>query len=256
MCGDYGHFEATCHQIWRYYRPVEPSKMEMNEMIRRYCYNCAEEGHLGDNCIRPRPYYVQGGQPGVLVSAFGEGNVPEWAKTIPPPENKRKRREEPMIPQRRIHHQRDDPRRKDDEDDGWFERGGRDPPPPPPAQPPSLAKRIGGIKISNNIRKEAIANAAESRRAINLDRPPPLPNEPIPRGPPSFRRWPLDRSPGHDSYAPSSTGSVDSYRPRYAPRGKGDWEREGGWEEEQAEWRRRRDEERAERDSYRPTYRR
>ena len=244
MCGDYGHFDANCHQIWRYYRPVDPSKMKMKSLIRRYCYNCAEEGHLGDDCGYVRPYYILGGRPGVLVSAFGEGNVPEWAKTIP---EVTRRRREPMIPKRKTHERGDEYRRLEDEDDGWFARGERDPPPPP--SPPSLAKRIGGIKMPKNIRREAIANAAESRRPT-LDRPP-LPNEPIPRDPPPQNRDFRDRSPlrsdGRGSHVSSS--SVDSYRPRYPPRQDS---RKRDWEEEQGQWRRRRDEERAERDYYRP----
>ena len=80
MCGDHGHVAATCHQIWRYYRPVHPTKVQPVHGIERYCYNCAGAGHLGDDCTKPRPWHVQGGRVGVVVSAFGEGNVPEWAK--------------------------------------------------------------------------------------------------------------------------------------------------------------------------------
>lgn len=209
--------------------------MEMKAVIRRFCYNCAEEGHLGDDCTRVRPYYIQGGRPGVLVSAFGEGNVPEWAKTIPDV----KKRREPVIPKRKIH-ERDEYRSQEDEDDGWFERGERDPPLP-------LAKRIGGIKMPKNIRREAITNAAESR-GVNLDRPPPLPNEPVPRDAPVSRRERRDRSPARsDGRSPSSM--IDSYRPHY---GQDSRNRDMSWGEEQAHWRRRRDEERAERDTYRP----
>lgn len=61
MCGQYGHVAATCHQIWRYYKPILVSQMRVETDIERYCYNCGLRGHLGDDCNRPRPFHVQGG---------------------------------------------------------------------------------------------------------------------------------------------------------------------------------------------------
>ena len=187
---------------------------------------------------------------GTVVSAFGEGNVPEWAKRIPPVRNKENA---PLIPKRKIHQREERSGREGD--DVWFERGERDPSPRP-------TKKIGGIKIKD-LKRETIANSSESRR-FNTGKPPPpppLPNEPLPplpRGPPPrLRPDPRDRSPvrsdGRDSYGSSS---VYSYRSRYAPR-REVWQRDvPSWEVERDHWRRRRDEERSERDSYRPNYRR
>jgi len=118
MCGTYGHVATTCHQIWRYYMPVSPDeRMEISE-IGRFCYNCAAKGHLGDDCPRPRPFQVQGGRIGEVVSAFGEGNVPEWA---------RKRNTKKM-----------EYREEQEDEDNWFEQRQR--------EPQRLERRIGGIK--------------------------------------------------------------------------------------------------------------
>lgn len=220
--------------------------MVVREKIERWCYNCAGEGHLGDDCREGRPFYVEGGRVGTVVSAFGEGNVPEWAKRALQVQSRRK---EPMIPRRKTHEREE--RNEMEEDDGWFERGERDPPPRP-------TKNIGGIKLKNS-KREGSANVAESGRS-NIYRPPPpppLPIEPLPplpRGPPPrFRPDPRDRSPvqsdGRDSYI---SPSLDSYRPRYES-GQRDVP---SWEEERDHWRSRRDEERSERDSYRWNYRR
>ena len=151
MCGDYGHVAATCHQIWRYYRPVDPTKLQPVHDIERYCYNCAAMGHLGDDCIRPRPWNVQGGRVGIVVSAFGEGNVPEWAKLHdPPPQQKGGN------PPKRKAEQVEE---EEEEDDGWFGerlRGGIDREPPHRKGPPR--------RPEISLKREAIANSAESRR--------------------------------------------------------------------------------------------
>jgi len=114
MCGGSGHVATTCHQIWRYYMPVPPSEMKEVSEIERYCYNCAEKGHLGDECPRPRPFHVQGGRIGEVLSAFGEGNVPEWARK----KNTRK-----------IEYQ------EEEDEDNWFEQRQRE-----------RERRVGGIK--------------------------------------------------------------------------------------------------------------
>ena len=213
MCGNYGHVSATCHQIWRYYRSVEPDKMEMCRDIERYCYNCSAVGHLGDDCSRPRPFYVQGGKRGIVVSAFGEGNVPEWAEISKPNKTKRKNNSETIL--------------EDDDDEGWF--AGQ------PREPAKPTRKIGGIKLNNNtMRREAMANAAEARR--KKDR---LPNESLP--PPGRGHRSRDRSPERPGRNGSS--SVDSYRPNYRRnRPPRDDDREGrDWESKVGQWRRNRE---------------
>ena len=34
MCGDFGHVAATCHQIWRYYMPIERLKWKCVGILR------------------------------------------------------------------------------------------------------------------------------------------------------------------------------------------------------------------------------
>ena len=212
MCGDYGHVAATCHQIWRYYRPVQPDEMEMCGDIERYCYNCAVVGHLGDDCPRPRPFYIQAGRTGVVVSAFGEGNVPEWAKKAKQNNARRINKAQTIL--------------EEEDDDGWFTNQHREPPKP--------TRKIGGIKLNSNaMKREAMANVAEARR--NNDR---RPNE----LPPPTRRPPSrDRSPERPGRNGSS--SIDSYRPNYRRnRPPKDNSREGGdWESKVDQWRRNRE---------------
>jgi hypothetical protein len=210
MCGDFGHVAAACHQIWRYYTPVAPDKMEMCSDIKRYCYNCALPGHLGDDCPRPRPFYIQGGKKGIVVSAFGEGNVPEWAKKSEQNNTKRKNKSEIIL---------------ENDDDGWF--AGQ------PREPPKETRRIGGIKLNNNtMQREAMANAAEARR--NKDRR-------LNEHPPGRQRSSRDRSP--ERRGRNGSSSVDSYRPNYPQdRPLRDNDREGrDWESKVGQWRRNRE---------------
>ena len=206
--GTSGHVAAACHQIWRYYSPVELAKMEICRDIERYCYNCSVAGHLGDDCPRPRPFYVQGGNRGIVVSAFGEANVPDWAKKSKQNPAKRKNKSEVIL---------------EYDDDGWF--AGQ------PREPPKPTRKIGGIKLNNNtMQREAMANAAEARR--NKDR---RPNESL--RPPGRRPSSRDRSPERPGGNGSS--SVDSYRPNYRrnrlPR---DDDREGrDWDSKVGQWR-------------------
>jgi hypothetical protein len=111
MCGGYGHVSVTCHQIWRFYRPVDAPRFNKVANIERYCYNCASKGHLGDDCLRPRPLYVQGGRVGMVVSAFGEGNVPAW---VDPPSSQQKSKSSSKRKSRDLEEG------EEEEDDGWF----------------------------------------------------------------------------------------------------------------------------------------
>ena len=131
---------------------MDPTKIQLVHDIGRYCYNCAGAGHFGDDCGNPRPWYVQGGRIGVVVSAFGEGNVPEWAKVKDPPKqgkdgNRSKRKVEEV-------------EEVDEDDDGWFgerlQGMGRD------HEPPRRKGRSNRPEAS--LQREAIANAAESKR--------------------------------------------------------------------------------------------
>jgi hypothetical protein len=188
---------------------VDPTKLQPVHDIERYCYNCAAKGHLGDDCPRPRPWSVQGGRVGVVVSAFGEGNVPEWAKLRDPP-----KRNDGNPPKRKAEQVEEE----EDEDDGWFNerlRGGIDREPhrkAPPKRPEISLKR------------EAIANSAESRRS----RLPPQSHSqsyiPPPRGP--ARPW--------STVGYSYQGD---YRSRYRARND-----ERDWDSRADHWRRQRNE--------------
>lgn len=193
MCGDYGHLAATCHQIWRYYRPVTADQIEMKVDFERYCYNCAARGHLGDDCPRPRPYHIQGGKICAVVSAFGEGNVPEWA-----------RQAKPVMPKPGANRP---PPPSEDEDDGWF--GDRSRP------ERKQERRVGGIKLSKQEERGFGTNSAQTRRSNQ--RPPSGDEHPprmYPPRPPPRVRSPLRPGSG-DSYA---SNSIDSYRPHYDDR--------------------------------------
>ena len=128
----------TCHQIWRYYKPVDPARMEMVSEIDRCCYNCAERGHLGDDCNKPRPFHVQGGRIGTVISAFGEGNVPEWAKVSKsalPPRKAERTKSSVKSGKRRGNNM--------DQDD-WFANNSRN---TQRDSPPKPVRKIGGIKM-------------------------------------------------------------------------------------------------------------
>lgn len=211
MCGDPGHIAATCHQIWRYYKPVDPSKFQMTPTIERYCYNCASAGHLGDDCTRPRPLYVRGGRIGYIVSAFGEGNVPEWVECSnptllnPKPTRKEKRKAKQL-----------EEKEKKDDNDGWFGDQQREAPRP--------ARKIGGIKLNKPVGRKDSANAAESRRTGTHNGFIPS-EEPFPRNGSrrleSRIRSPLRQGPHKatpvDSYRPAdSYHPARSYRPHYS----------------------------------------
>ncbi|WWC89346.1 uncharacterized protein L201_004268 [Kwoniella dendrophila CBS 6074] len=70
-CGSRDHTENTCHTIWRVYAYVSPNSRKeiMEEKVTsegwekeaiggrssdEWCYNCAKEGHLGDDCQKRR----------------------------------------------------------------------------------------------------------------------------------------------------------------------------------------------------------
>jgi len=145
----------TCHQIWRYYKPVDPAKMVMLSDIERWCYNCAEKGHLGDDCKKPRPLYVQGGRIGVVISAFGEGNVPEWAK-LSEAQLPRKRERSKSPSKKKPKKKRKEEKRRNDDSDDWFANRSRDPPKP--------RREIGGIKL-NSTSNQTSNNATGSRQS-------------------------------------------------------------------------------------------
>lgn len=148
----------TCHQIWRYYKPVDPARMEMVSEIERWCYNCAERGHLGDNCNKPRPFHVQGGRIGGVVSAFGEGNVPEWAKVskseLPPRKAERTKRSVKSGKTKEDNVDQDD----------WFANNSRNTQREPPPKP---VRKIGGIKMKP-ITREGSVTSTGSRQGNGL----------------------------------------------------------------------------------------
>ena len=144
--------------------------------------------------MRPRPFYVDGGRRGVIVSAFGEMNVPEWVKRSKQTLKRKNNMEE------------------EEENYGWFEDPRRESPKP--------TRRIGGIKLGER-REEASEDPVKARS--NKDRlPPSRPNEPtFPRG----RRHPVSNgSSSVDSYRPQ-------YRRNRPPRdddpGGRDWDAKG-----------------------------
>ncbi|ORY34092.1 hypothetical protein BCR39DRAFT_518431 [Naematelia encephala] len=71
LCGDSGHLTGNCPTVWRTYIYHSTSHLESHRATRltytnwhreaagghpseRWCYNCAHEGHLGDDCPRRR----------------------------------------------------------------------------------------------------------------------------------------------------------------------------------------------------------
>jgi len=190
---------------------VNPTKLLPVHDIERYCYNCAAMGHLGDDCTRPRPWYVQGGRTGVVGSAFGEGNVPEWAK-LPNPPNQRRgknaKRKEKLVEE------------EEEEDDGWFDDRlrGIDREPSHRKGPPK--------RLEISLKREAISNAAESRRS----NPPPQSYSQSYRPPPRGTARP--RSP-----------PGNSYRPHYGSRDRTRNDRRD-WGSRIDQWKRQRDQDR------------
>ncbi|XP_024145089.1 zinc finger CCHC domain-containing protein 7 [Oryzias melastigma] len=59
-CGMKGHFSDGCPEIWRQYHhttknaPPVPKQAEDKGQSSAYCYNCAEKGHYGHACTKPR----------------------------------------------------------------------------------------------------------------------------------------------------------------------------------------------------------
>jgi hypothetical protein len=191
----------------------------MAATIERYCYNCASAGHLGDDCTRPRPLYVRGGRIGLVVSAFGEGNVPEWVerpnRALPNQKATRKLKRKAKQLEEENETKDDDggDDDDDDDDDGWF--GDQ------PREAPKPARKIGGIKLGDPKRRKAV-NPAEPGWTGTRDRFIPS-EDPFPRNASrklqSRIRSPVrqgaHRAPPVDSYRPINR-SVDSYRPRHS----------------------------------------
>jgi hypothetical protein len=141
MCHKPGHVRGTCHLIWRYYKPIfDPLSGVELKRLKRWCYNCAERGHLGDECRRPRPFHVQGGRIAAVVSAFGEENVPQWAR----------------LPERK-------PVRREEEREEAFPERMQDRPPPRKIGGINLARRTGG-SLQSRIREHS------SPRGRGIDR--------------------------------------------------------------------------------------
>jgi len=190
---------------------MHPGELQPVDDIERYCYNCAGAGHLGDDCTKPRPWYVQGGKIGVVVSAFGEGNVPDWAKlgNSPP-----KRSKSGKSAKRKANVVEEE--EPEEDDDGWFGERLRENNRERERQkgPPKHPQR--------SLQREAIANAAESRRKS----PPQSYVQSYRPQPPDLAR---DRSP-----------LVDSYRPDYRSRDRAQ-KNERDWDARANHWRRERD---------------
>ena len=157
MCGGWGHVSAVCHQIWRYYRPADPDSAKQESELQRWCYNCGVRGHLGDDCRKPRPLHVQGGRVGGMVSAFGEANVPEWAKLSTTRQPQQSKKREMKV-------------EEDQDDEDWFRNREKhiDKSGPPPAS------KIGSVKLNSsdqrsNLRppREVLADAGEVRNSAN-----------------------------------------------------------------------------------------
>uniref|UniRef100_A0A060T7Z0 ARAD1B23991p n=1 Tax=Blastobotrys adeninivorans TaxID=409370 RepID=A0A060T7Z0_BLAAD len=64
------HTEETCPLIWRQYKTAEPSKIVRPPSVS--CYNCAEQGHYGDDCPKPRRVILRYRED----SAFKGDNLP------------------------------------------------------------------------------------------------------------------------------------------------------------------------------------
>jgi protein AIR1/2 len=242
MCGEWGHVAAMCHQIWRFYRAVDPTKVEKVEDVEMWCYNCAGRGHLGDDCTRPRPFYVQGGRIGPVTSAFGEANVPEWVKKSESSQSRKRRKD------------RDE--EEEDEND-WFrdrERRGDGKKSGPPN------RKIGTINLPSSKNRPPSRDRSPVRPSSSLaDRI----NRPLSKyRPPSRDRSPV--RPPSSSLADRISGqrggnqgqnSLDSYRPSYAPKGRDSYvpryrDRDQGpsgsrdWDEKMNHWKRNRDSDR------------
>lgn len=85
-CDSKTHTASTCPKIWRRYKYKSGCKPSMPETI--FCYNCASEGHYGDDCdLRHRStgYFKQ-------ASAFSSRNLnPSLAKRLERRANERSR---------------------------------------------------------------------------------------------------------------------------------------------------------------------
>ena len=232
MCGGWGHVSAVCHQIWRYYQPAHPDTAKQESELQRWCYNCGVQGHLGDDCRKPRPLHVQGGRVGPIVSAFGEANVPEWAVRQRQQSKKRKMKVD-----------------EDEDDEDWFRNREKhiDKSGPPPAS------KIGSVKLNSSDQRskqrpprEVLANAAEVKNSVKersrssikrsgsrdlsphrfstslKDRITTAPPERLRRNRDEGRSQTRSYVSQHDSYRPQKRDSYrpdrDSYVPRYRDR--------------------------------------
>ncbi|KAJ8102719.1 hypothetical protein POJ06DRAFT_54405 [Lipomyces tetrasporus] len=72
-CRSSRHGYETCPSIWCLYTT---SRKPLRPISALFCYNCAEEGHYGDNCPRARPMM----QPLIEASVFSAPNLPSGYK--------------------------------------------------------------------------------------------------------------------------------------------------------------------------------
>ncbi|EEB08813.1 zinc knuckle TRAMP complex subunit Air1 [Schizosaccharomyces japonicus yFS275] len=64
------HTSRTCPLIWRYYVETEDTVRVEAGRVKKHCYNCAAEGHFGDDCDLPSRSQYQSN------TAFCEANCP------------------------------------------------------------------------------------------------------------------------------------------------------------------------------------
>lgn len=70
-CGSRSHLERSCPQIWRLYLPSPQFKLDGEWEVEAWCYNCAAQGHYGDDCSKPHRARL------IEQSAFCQANQPE-----------------------------------------------------------------------------------------------------------------------------------------------------------------------------------
>jgi hypothetical protein len=249
MCRGWGHVSAICHQIWRLYRPADPTRTKHSDFAR-WCYNCGVEGHLGDECKRPRPLHVQGGRVGPIVSAFGQANVPEWVKLSSQRPDQSKKRKNKVD-------------EEDDEDD-WFHNREKQKDKPnsvPPRKVGSINIKPSTVASKPKSRREPAENAAEARRSSSEHMKFTMKvgvrrnlQDRITTPPPAGRPRSNDRNsvdsyrPAKDSYRPQGNSyrpQGDSYVPRHGDRDREAFHRRDAdlrdWGAEMDHWKRNRD---------------
>ncbi|ORY83826.1 hypothetical protein BCR37DRAFT_378837 [Protomyces lactucae-debilis] len=91
-CGSRSHLARSCPQIWRLYHPdVHFNADSTDWSVTPYCYNCADQGHYGDDCDLPHRTRL------LEPSAFCLANEPESTK--PRATQHQKQRSRGSVPQ-------------------------------------------------------------------------------------------------------------------------------------------------------------